>query len=61
MPLINRETNLILTWCAGVIFFHTTQNQATTFAITDRNLHVPVVTLLTVHNANLLQKLKTHN
>ena len=33
--------------------------QATTFAITDTKLYVPVVTLSTKDNANLLQQLKS--
>ena len=37
----------------------TVANQATTFAITDTNLYVPVVTLSTHDNAKLLDQLKT--
>ena len=46
MPLINCKINLILTWSAScVIESHTNANQATTLAITDTKLYVPVVTL----------------
>ena len=46
IPLINCEINQIL-------------NQATTFAITDTELYVPVVTLSTQDNAKLFQQLKS--
>ena len=48
MPLINCELNLILTWSSTcVIVSAGNANQATTFAITDTKLYVPVVTLST--------------
>ena len=57
MPLISFEVNLILTWSStGVI---TNSAGAGTFAIRDRKLYVPVVTVLTQDNAKLLQQLKS--
>ena len=44
MPLINCEVNLILTWSSTCVI--TDSNGTGTFAITDTNLYVPVVTLL---------------
>ena len=45
MALINCEINLILTRCENCIISNATANQATTFAIIDTKLYVPVVTL----------------
>ena len=60
MPLINFEINLILTWSANcIIASNTVADRATTFAITDSKLYVPVVTLSTQDNAKLLQQLKS--
>ena len=59
MPLINCETNLILTWSANCVISEAAAYQDTTFAITDTNLYVPVVTLSTQDNARLLQQLKS--
>ena len=60
MPLINCEVNLILTWSADCIIIYTNvANQIPTFAITEANLYVPVVTLSTQDNANLLTQLKS--
>ena len=60
MPLINCETNLILTWFANcVIVSSNNANQAATFAITNTKLYVPVVTLSTQDNPELLQQLKS--
>ena len=42
MQLINCETNIMLTWPANCVIFGATR--ATTFAITDTKLLVPVVT-----------------
>ena len=54
-PLINCEVNLILTWSADcVIIYNDVINQVPTFAITETNLYVPVVTLSTQDNAKLL-------
>ena len=60
MPLINCEINLILTWSTNcVIVSINIANQNATFAITDTNLYIPVVTLSTQDNAKLLQQLKS--
>ena len=59
MPLINCEINLILAWSANCVISNATNNQATTFAITDTKLYVPVVTLSAQDNAELLQQLKS--
>ena len=59
MPLINGETNLILTWSANCIISNANANQATTFAITDTKIYLPIVTLSTQDNAKLLQQLKS--
>ena len=60
MPLINREVNLILTWSADcVIIYNDVIDQVPTFAITETNLYVPVVTLSTQDNAKLLPQLKS--
>ena len=45
IPLINCEINLILTCSANCVISSAAANQATTFAITDTKLYVPVVTL----------------
>ena len=46
MPLINCEVNLILTWSANCVIVYTNvANRGATFAITETNLYVPVVTL----------------
>ena len=42
MPLINCEINVILTWSGKCVLSNDTK--ATTFAITDTKLYVPVVT-----------------
>ena len=57
MPLINCEVALILTWSLTCVITNSTG--ATTFAITDTKLYVPVVTLSTKENAKLLQQLKS--
>ena len=51
MPLINCEINLILTWSEKCVLSNDTK--ATTFAITDTKLYVPVVTLTNQNNAKL--------
>ena len=53
MPLINFEINLILNWLENCA--NSEGNRVTTFAITDTKLYVPVGSLLTNDNANLLQ------
>ena len=57
MPLINYETNLILTWSADCAISSATEE--TKFAITDRKCFAPVVTSSPQDNAKLLQKLKS--
>ena len=59
MSFINCEINLILIWLANCIIKSGGVDQATTFAITDTKLYVPVVTLSTEHNAKQLQQLKS--
>ena len=45
MPLFNCKINLILTWSANcVIAACITANQATTFAVTETKIYVPVAT-----------------
>ena len=60
VPLINCEINLILTWSANCVVSNAAANQATTFAITNTKLYVPIVTLSTQDNAKLLQQLKSY-
>ena len=55
MPLINYEINLILT-CSGNCV-SSEGDRVTTFAITDTNLYVPIVTLSAQDNTKLLQQL----
>ena len=57
MPLINCEVNLILAWSSNCVI--TNSDGAGTFAITDRKLFVPVVTLSTQKNTKFLQQLKS--
>ena len=59
MPLANCEISLILPWSANFIISNAAANQATTFAITDTKLYVPVVTLSIDDNAKQLQQLKS--
>ena len=59
MFLTNCEVELILTWSAGCVIIYTdVADQVPTFTITETNLYVPVVTLSTQDNANLLPQLK---
>ena len=54
IPLINCESNLILTWSANcVISFATAANQAAKFPISDAKRYVPAVSLSTEDNAKL--------
>ena len=55
--LINCEINFILTWSDKCVLSNNTK--ATTFAITDTKLHVPVLTLSTQDNVKLLEQLKS--
>ena len=58
MSLINCEVNLVLTWSANCVIVYTNAaNQGATFAITEYNLYVPVVTLSTQDNEKLLTQL----
>ena len=57
IPLINCETNFILTWSEDCIISSATA--ATQFKITVTKLYVPVVTLSTQDNEKLLQQLKS--
>ena len=60
MLLINCEVELILDWSANCVIIYTNVNdQIPTFAITETNLFVPVVTLSTQDNAKLLPHLKS--
>ena len=60
MPLINCETELILTWSRNCVIIYTdVNNQNPTFTITETNLYVPVVTLSTQDNGKLLPQLKS--
>ena len=59
MPLVNCEVKLILTWSENSFMISTNVvNQVPTFAITETNLYVPVVTLSTPDNEKLLPHLK---
>ena len=57
MLLIHSEVNMILTWSSNCIVTNSTGTRR--FAITDKKLYVPVVTLSTQNNAKLLQQLKS--
>ena len=56
MSLINCEINLFLTWSADS--FISSASGAKKFAIPDAKLYVPIVTLPTQGNANLLKQFK---
>ena len=59
MPLINCKVELILDWSANCVIIYTNvDKQIPTFTITETNLYVPVVTLSTQDNENLLPQLK---
>ena len=59
MLLINCEVELILTWSRNCVIIYTdVNNQVPTFTITETNLYVPLVTLSTQDNAELLPQLK---
>ena len=60
MPLINCEVSLILTWSANFVIIYTdVANQIPTFTMTEAKLYVPLVTLSTQDNANLLPQIKS--
>ena len=55
---INCEIELILDWSANCVIISTNNaNQNPTFTITETDLYVPVVTLSTKDNSNLLPQL----
>ena len=59
MRLINCELELILDWSASCVIIYTNfANQVPTFIITETNLYVPVVTLSSHDNSQLLPQLK---
>ena len=60
MPLINCETELILTWSRDCVIIYTNvDDQNHTFTITETNLYVPIVTLSTQDNSKFLPQLKS--
>ena len=59
MPLINCEIHTDLNWSKNCVILTNNEDLATTFSITDTKLYVPVVTLSTQDNAELLQQLKS--
>ena len=60
MLLINCEVNLILTWSAECVIICTNvANQIPTFAVTEVNLYVPVITVSTQDNAKFLTQSKS--
>ena len=55
MLLIHCQIHVVLTWSENsVISSNTAENQARIFATTDAKLYVPVITLSTDYNLNLL-------
>ena len=60
IPLINCEVNIILAWSAdfGTVYTNVA-NQVPTFATTETNLYVSLVTISTQDNAKLLSQLKS--
>ena len=59
MSLINCKVELILTWSAVCVIIYTDiANQVPKFTMTETNLYVPVVTLSTQDNSQLLPQLK---
>ena len=60
MPLINCETELILTWSADCVIISTNiANENPRFIITETNFYVPAVTLSTENDTKFLQQLKS--
>ena len=57
MSLINCKINLILTWSTDCVISPAAGK--TKFAKTDTKLYVPIVTLSTQDNSELLQQLKS--
>ena len=59
MPLINCEVELVFDWSANCVIIYTNvANQVPAFTITETNLYVPVVTLSTQDNEELLPQLR---
>ena len=59
MPLIHCEIELILAWSRNSVIISTNvANQILTFTITETSLYVPIVTLSTQDNPELLLQLK---
>ena len=56
MPLTNCKVNLMLNWSVDCVIFEA--GRATSFAITDTKLCVPVVTISTQDSTKLLKQLK---
>ena len=50
IPIINYEINSVPTWSENCVISNGATIQATTFAITDTKLYVPVVTFSTKDN-----------
>ena len=50
IPIINCEINSVPTWSENCVISNAATVQATTFAITDTKLYVPVVTFSTKDN-----------
>ena len=60
IPLNNCEIDLILTWLANCFMIaKAIENQVWRFTITDAKLYIPVVTLSTQDNINILDQLKS--
>ena len=57
MPLINCEVELLLTWSKDCVITNSKGEEK--FLITETKLYVPVVTLSTQDNAELIQQLKS--
>ena len=59
MPLINCEIEIILDWSANCVIISTNNaNEVPTFIMRETNLYVPVVTLSSQDNSELLPQLK---
>ena len=59
MPLINCEIELTLIWSRnGAIIYTDVNDQNPTFAITETNLYVPIITLSTQDNAKIITSIK---
>ena len=54
MLLMNGKIDLILTWSMNYVISNTSVDEDITFSRVDTKLYVPVVTLLSQYNAELL-------